>query len=61
MDNPILRIEFDESNFPEYVRVDERGIRTTYKATGYGFVKDGRVFIEYRLSDIKMEPLSERN
>ena len=54
--NPIYKIELGEGHFPEFVEVNETGIKTVYKFTGYGYVQGHRAFIEYEMHDVTIRP-----
>ena len=57
----ILKIEVDKDEFPSYVQVEEHGIKTKYEVTGFAYVQDNTVFVEYKISDIVIIPEKKKN
>lgn len=52
MERYLLRISLDIDAFPGHIQVDEEGVKVVYCPTGYAYVQDDKVLVEYKLSDM---------
>lgn len=60
MERYLLKIAVDKDEFPQRIQVEEECIKMYFEPTGFAYVQDDRVLVEYRIADMECNRLSRK-